>query len=89
MEHDSDSDGEGQSFTGSYTVSTDDNGMPAAVNILKPQIDLIFSEVQKNLPTIDFDSSDVSVCKLDSWSLALFVYDLNFSALFSLLGDLG
>ena len=29
-------------------------------NILKPQIDRIFSEVQKNLPNIDFDSSDVS-----------------------------
>ncbi|KAK3752174.1 hypothetical protein RRG08_059735 [Elysia crispata] len=29
-------------------------------NILRPQIDRIFSEVQKNLPNIDFDSSDVS-----------------------------
>ena len=28
-------------------------------NILRPQIDRIFSEVQKNLPNIDFDSSDV------------------------------
>lgn len=35
-------------------------GFPSTVNILKPQIDKIFSEVQKNLPTIDFDSSDVS-----------------------------
>ncbi|KAH9504288.1 hypothetical protein Btru_064554 [Bulinus truncatus] len=31
-----------------------------SANILKPHIDKIFSEVQKNLPTIDFDLSDVS-----------------------------
>ncbi|XP_035828166.1 uncharacterized protein LOC101857516 [Aplysia californica] len=50
----------GSSSPRSCGVTTDVDGMPATVNILKPQIDLIFSEVQKNLPTIDFDSSDIS-----------------------------
>ncbi|GFO29899.1 nucleoside diphosphate kinase [Plakobranchus ocellatus] len=36
------------------------DNLPSTSNILKPQIDRIFSEVQKNLPNIDFDSSDVS-----------------------------
>ena len=62
-----DSEGQGQAVGGASPmsfggVSTDTDGKPTAVNILKPQIDLIFSEVQKNLPTIDFDSvSDVSI----------------------------
>lgn len=29
-------------------------------NLLKPKLDSIFEEVQRNLPTIDFDVSDVS-----------------------------
>lgn len=39
----------------------DNSNFPSAVNTLRPQIDKIFSEVQKNLPTIDFDLSDVSI----------------------------
>lgn len=36
------------------------DGNLAQSNIIKSQFDKIFSEVQRNLPTIDFDSSDVS-----------------------------
>ena len=32
-------------------------------NLLKPRLDSIFEEVQKNLPTIDFEVSDVSEIK--------------------------
>ena len=39
-------------------------GAPVAMETgvgLKPQMDNIFAEVEKSLPTIDFDLSDVSV----------------------------
>ena len=35
-------------------------------NMLKPQLDSIFEEVQKNLPTIDFEISDVRTCSYNN-----------------------
>ncbi|GFR78896.1 nucleoside diphosphate kinase [Elysia marginata] len=43
-----------------YDFRSNTDNPTSKSNILKPQIDKIFSEVQKNLPNIDFDSSDVS-----------------------------
>ncbi|XP_055867337.1 dynein axonemal assembly factor 8-like isoform X2 [Biomphalaria glabrata] len=64
-------------FTSLENIST-------SVNILKPQIDKIFSEVQKNLPTIDFYSSDVSS---DNDEPIFFHQNLKVSELNSLFDD--
>ncbi|RUS90011.1 hypothetical protein EGW08_002198, partial [Elysia chlorotica] len=47
-------------LTGDFLSYQDNSSSSSKSNILRPQIDRIFSEVQKNLPNIDFDSSDVS-----------------------------
>ena len=52
----------------SLDVSEEDLGTASNFSLassgLKPQLDSIFSEVEKNLPEIDFDLSDVCIVVL-------------------------
>ena len=52
--------------TTSLDVSEEDTGTASDYSIaasgLKPKLDSIFTEVEQNLPEIDFDLSDVCIC---------------------------
>ena len=58
-------DGSGE-VASSLDAPADDIAAAASFSLpasgLKPKLDSIFSEVEKNLPEIDFDLSDVSFC---------------------------
>ena len=58
------SDEEDTNIKGSSPGNMDASGFQAS--LLRPQLDTIFSEVEQNLPTIDFETSDVSMSNLST-----------------------
>ncbi len=49
----------------------DDNEGNRVRRSLQPQIQSIFNELEGNLPTIDFDQADVSMCDQSVWLLQI------------------